>query len=303
MHKRLKKGAKNWYNNHVAWNVFKYVTSRNWFEAVTISTILLVGVANGIQNEMYIAPGSYLSLFVEYIQLLALVVFSGELLLKLVAEGTNPLSFWTDEEFKMFNIFDTLMVVVTFFFYFGSSTESTSKGAFAILRIVRLIVRNARMLSLIKSVPQLRCILSGLIAGIASVGYIVMLLALVIYMFAIFGCILFGSNDPARYGTVAMAMVTLFQVATLDGWSDIAYESWYGCGKYLNSPYALTTTMPFHERTIETHAGIFIGFVCLEQQKNSAEVFIFYSIYIIVVPWVIMPLFGKLYRLFWFRSS
>jgi len=62
----------------------------------------------------------------------------------------------------------------------------------------------------------LRVIVAGLIVGVKSVVYIVMLLFLVVYLFAIMGCLLFGANDPARFGTVPMAMLSLFQVR--GGW-------------------------------------------------------------------------------------
>jgi voltage-gated sodium channel len=39
-----------------------------------------------------------------------------------------------------------------------------------------------------------------------------MLLFLVIYIFAILGCLLFGANDPVHFGDVSIAMMTLFQV-------------------------------------------------------------------------------------------
>lgn len=57
-------------------------------------------------------------------------------------------------------------------------------------------------------------------------SYIVMLLFLVIYLFAIMGCLFFGVNDTARFGTVPTSMLSLFQVSTLASWTSIAYTSW-----------------------------------------------------------------------------
>lgn len=45
-----------------------------------------------------------------------------------------------------------------------------------------------------------------------SVVYIIMLLLLAVYIFAILGTLLFGFNDPALFGSVAVSMLTLFQV-------------------------------------------------------------------------------------------
>ena len=50
--------------------------------------------------------------------------------------------------------------------------------------------------------------------GIGSVGYILMLLLLVVYIFAILGTLLFGFNDPVHFGNVAISMLTLYQVTT-----------------------------------------------------------------------------------------
>jgi hypothetical protein len=76
-------------------------------------------------------------------------------------------------------------------------------GALAALRMLRLV----RLLTFIKGVQQLRVIVSGLITGMKSVTYIVMLLVLIIYINAILACQFMGTNDPARFGTVAMSMV------------------------------------------------------------------------------------------------
>jgi hypothetical protein len=66
------------------------------------------------------------------------------------------------------------MIVVASFAFLGNNNG----GAVGALRMMRLI----RLLTFIKGVPQLRVIISGLIQGLKSVTYIVMLLFLVIYM-------------------------------------------------------------------------------------------------------------------------
>ena len=73
----------------------------------------------------------------------------------------------------LFNTFDFVIVIAGFAFI-----GNTNVGAVRALRMMRLL----RLLTFVKGVPQLRVILSGLIQGLKSVTYIVMLLLLVIYM-------------------------------------------------------------------------------------------------------------------------
>lgn len=68
----------------------------------------------------------------------------------------------------------------------------------------------------------MRVVVSALldaIPGIASVGVV---LALIIYVFAVIAATLYGPVHPDLFGDVFQAMYTLFQVMTLEGWPDIA---------------------------------------------------------------------------------
>ena len=55
---------------------------------------------------------------------------------------------------------------------------------------------------------------------------------LVIYMFAIVGRTLFGENDPHHFATLHVAMLSMFQVSTMDNWNDIMYINSEGCDRY-----------------------------------------------------------------------
>ena len=45
--------------------------------------------------------------------------------------------------------------------------------------------------------------------------------ALVFYLFAVLGVVLFGTNDPWHYGSLHRAMLTLFRVSTFEDWTDV----------------------------------------------------------------------------------
>ena len=103
--------------------------------------------------------------------------------------------------------------------------NQANETSISMLRLLRLV----RLLTFVKGIPQLRVIVSGLAQGLKSVSYIVVLLILIIYISAIVTALFLGKNDPARFGSVATSMLSLFQVSTLASWTSIAYTSWYGC--------------------------------------------------------------------------
>jgi voltage-gated sodium channel len=194
-----------------------------------------------------------ISLLVTVVSIVTTTVFTLEVCCKIIAEGFEPWVYFTDTENGKFNTLDFSIVMAGYAFM-----GMQSGGAIGVLRMLRLV----RLLTFIKGVPQLRAIIAGLVKGMQSVTYIVMLLVLIIYLFAIMGVLFFGANDPARFGSVANAMITLFQVSTLASWTSIAYTSWYGCGNYNGDPYA-SAMDDDPESVIHTSAGILQGFKCM----------------------------------------
>ena len=222
---RLLRSSANPYFSRFAWFMYLRITSTAWFESLVILTILMVGVATVIDLE-YGGADPAVALFVSLTGIITIIIFTLECAVKIIAEGPEPLRYFTHPEDGYFNTFDFLLNAV------GLCTlalRGRSAGAIAGLRLLRLV----RLLTLIKSVPVLRAIITGLIVGMKSVCYIVILLFLVMYIFAILGVISLGSNDPARFSTVRIAMLTLFQVSTLTGWSSIACK--YGQSMPMNN--------------------------------------------------------------------
>jgi voltage-gated sodium channel len=144
---------------------------------------------------------------------LVLGIFVLEIALKLGAEGTRPWRFFRDP----WNVFDFAIVALAFLPIEGTYVT--------VLRLARLL----RALRLIRAVPRLQILVGALLKSIPSMGYVSVLLLLVFYMYGVAGVFLFGKNDPFRFGTLARALITLFQVATAEDWSTTLYTQMYGC--------------------------------------------------------------------------
>jgi hypothetical protein len=89
-----------------------------------------------------------------------------------------------------------------------------------------------RIVKLLKAVVGFKLVLNALFAGLQSIAYIGVLIFIFYYMFAIIGCSIFSGNGPSNFGKLHYAMLTLFQVATMDSWGPIMYIQYYGCDKY-----------------------------------------------------------------------
>ena len=59
-------------------------------------------------------------------------------------------------------------------------------------------------------------------------GYVVVLLFLVFYIYAVLGSFIFAERDPVHFGSLHLSMITLFKVLTLEGWTDILNIQIYG---------------------------------------------------------------------------
>ena len=62
-----------------------------------------------------------------------------------------------------------------------------------------------------------------------SIVYILVLLLLVFYLFAIVGIYAFRDNDPFHFGDIFITLLTLFRCSTLEDWTDVMYINMYGC--------------------------------------------------------------------------
>ena len=198
-------------------NYCKFITEHSKFVAFITFFILLAGINVGAQTDERIIGNESLKSISRILDESILSVFTMEVALKVIGEGTSPWVYFKDN----WNKFDFMVVV-----------GSYAPGAGSLLAILRLL-RLLRVLKLVKSLPQLEVIVNALLMGMSSIAYIGMILFLCFYVFAILGMILFRDNDPFHFGNLHISMFTLFRCSTLDDWSEIMYVNMFGCDRYL----------------------------------------------------------------------
>ena len=160
-----------------------------------------------------------------YIDLFILVCFGWECGVKFIACGLAPWRYLhpSNDEW-VWNAFD-------FSVFFLSLPIFPFKGdSIKLLRLFRL----ARLVKVIKSFPQLYIIVMGLIGGMKSIGFIIILMSLIFYLYAIAGITFFRENDPWHWLNLGRAFVTLFRACTLEDWTDIMYINLFGCDQFYN---------------------------------------------------------------------
>jgi hypothetical protein len=121
------------------------------------------------------------SVFLWYIDALIAALFGAEVACKMAAFGFRH--YFVGEDCR-WNVFDLIVFwgcVASLFSAFSSS------GALPVIRLFRLL----RVAKLMNSFPQLRMVIMGLLGGLASMGYIVILLGLVMFVFACTGVLAF----------------------------------------------------------------------------------------------------------------
>jgi voltage-gated sodium channel len=138
-----------------SWVIYESVTSQIWFELFIMSNIILVGITTGIDLENR-GRDEWTLTFSRVVNIATLIIFTLEILLKIVAEGYEPWLYFTDLEYGYYNAFDFIIVSLSYLFLVLTSSAG---GAISGLRMLRLI----RLLTFIKHVPHLRVLVNGLV--------------------------------------------------------------------------------------------------------------------------------------------
>ncbi|MEQ8241433.1 MAG: ion transporter [Cyclobacteriaceae bacterium] len=141
---------------------------------------------------------------INFFKLIKISKNKGETRLNITEEG-----FW--------NWFDFLIVVFTSISLFKHLTEHPE------FLIVSRLFRVLRIFRLLEISDELKMVEKRIISIIPTVFSFVLLLGILLYIYSIIGVYFFEHKDfgQANFSNLPSAFMTLFQLMTLDGWTDV----------------------------------------------------------------------------------
>lgn len=176
------------------------------FELLVITVIIISALEIGAKT--FELPNSALSV-TKVLDVFITVFFLFEISIRFIV----------DEDKKNFfkqgwNVFDSLVVAI--------SLIPINDSEMALLaRLIRVF----RVLRMISVVPELRVLINSLIKALPQLGYVVLLMFIIFYIYAAVGSFIFNEINPKLWGDIAISMLTLFRIMTFEDWTDIQYET------------------------------------------------------------------------------
>lgn len=167
--------------------------------AVIVAAAILIGVETSPALTARYGP------IIDVAEMVIQTIFVVEIAIRILACWPRVGAFFANG----WNVFDFVVVAASLL---------PQAGAFAMVaRLARLM----RVTRLISAFPELRLIIGTMVRSIPSMGHVIVLLSLLLYVYAILGFHFFRGLDPAHWGSLGAALLTLFQMLTLEGWVEI----------------------------------------------------------------------------------
>lgn len=184
------------------------ITESDAFQNTIVGVILINAALAGLMTSQTFqrAAGHDLAWGLDH---LIQAVFVVELTLRLLAYGPRFYRFFMDG----WNLFDLCVVLAAYL---------PVAGPFATVARLARVLRITRLVTVL---PDLRIILRAMFSCVPALAHVVLLLCLLLYVYGIFGYHLFHSHDPEHWGSLPAALLTLFQIITLDDWTNLLKSS------------------------------------------------------------------------------
>lgn len=228
------------------------ITTSKRFQTIVSIAIILCSIILGVETFY---PEH--KLVFDVLDFAFTFFFLGEIILRIVAEQ-NPLHFfklfsvknkkiYVDED-GFWNWFDFLIVAVSVTSLFQHLFEHPE------FLVVSRLFRVLRVLRLLEVSNELKAVEHKIVSIIPTIFSFALLLGILLYIYSIVGIYLFSHHqyESADFTSLGHAFITLFQLMTLDGWSDMMYaasdsynDSWLIKG-YFISFVILTAIVSFN---------------------------------------------------------
>jgi voltage-gated sodium channel len=220
------------------------------FEFFVIAVIIISAFEIGAKT--YDLPPFAVSI-TQYLDVFITLFFLIEILIRFIAEERKK-----DFLKSAWNVFDTLVVVI--------SLIPIDESEMALLaRLIRIF----RVLRMISIVPELRVLINSLLIALPRLGYVVLLMFIIFYIYGAVGSFIFQDINYELWGNILISMLTLFRVMTFEDWTDIMYETMdvYPMSWDYYISFIFFTAFAFLNMVI----GIVVGVMDEEHSKERAK--------------------------------
>lgn len=187
-------------------NSFIRLRNNRAFEFFIITIIIFSALLIGIRT--YDIPDIYIQIL-EGLDTGVTIFFAIEITIRFLAEK-NKIDFFKNG----WNVFDSIVVIV-------SLIPIQDSEMVILARLIRIF----RVLRMISVIPELRILLTSLLKALPQLGYVVLLMFIIFYIYAAIGSTLFASINPTLWGDISISMLTLFRIMTFEDWTDVMYET------------------------------------------------------------------------------
>ncbi|WP_035477909.1 ion transporter [Aliagarivorans taiwanensis] len=187
-------------------NKIEWISTNKLFERCVIAVIILAALLVGAKT--FILPHA-VSEALSYLDFAITVFFVLEISMRFAA--TKSLSKFLSSGW---NIFDSIVVMVSLL-----PLENSE------IALVARLVRVFRVMRMISVLPELRFLINSLIKALPQLGYVMLLMFIIFYIYAAIGNMLFADISEFLWGDIAISMLTLFRVMTFEDWTDVMYET------------------------------------------------------------------------------
>lgn len=172
--------------------------ARQFTQRLLIILIVINAIILGIEtNKDIMAVIGHELILIDHA---ILWIFIAEIVVLIAARGWH---FFKDP----WCIFDFLVVAIALV---------PATGSMSVLRALRVL----RILRLINKIESMRRVVSALLGSLPGLGSVFGLVLIVFYVSGVIATNMYASEFPERFGTLGMSFYTLFQVMTLEGWSE-----------------------------------------------------------------------------------
>ena len=226
------------------------IRSNRFFELFVVTIIIVSALVIGAKT--YEVSPATLTL-IKILDWSITIIFLVEITIRFLAEERKA-----DFFKKAWNIFDTLIVMISLI-----PVEESD------LALVGRLIRIFRVLRMVSIVPELRMLLNSLLKALPQLGYVLLLMFIIFYIYAAIGSTIFASINPSLWGDISISMLTLFRVMTFEDWTDVMYETMavYSLSWIYYLTFIFLTAFAFLNMVI----GIVVNVLEDEHSREQAE--------------------------------